>query len=80
MSNNYLKVGKLYSLSSTIDVSINGASFIHAIHNNHTSAVTVTIDGTYTIILAANGFTNFNIPIAFSTVKISTSSATVVYS
>lgn len=81
MSNNYLKVGKLYTLDSSTDVAIAGASFIHAIHSNHQNTATITIDGTYTISLGGYSFTNFNVPVAFSTIKITNNaSATIIYS
>jgi hypothetical protein len=80
MSNNYLKVGKLYNLSSNTYISINGASFIHGINNNHDNAIIVTIDG-YEIHVAKDTSVSFSIPIAFSQIKIGNSStAVIVYS
>lgn len=79
MSNNYLKVGKLYSLSSTTDVSISGSSFIHAIVSNHNNTATVTIDG-IALSISSYSYLNFNVPIAFSAIKTSAGTMTIVYS
>jgi hypothetical protein len=78
MSNNYLKVGKLYSLTSVTDVSINGASFMLGINNNHNNAITVTVDG-IAFNLSVNTTVNFPAPIAFSKVKISTGASAVIF-
>jgi hypothetical protein len=79
MSNNYLKVGKLYSLTSTTDTTISGASFIHGIYNNHGNAVIVTING-LAISIAKDITISFSVPVALSTVKIDTGSAIIIYS
>lgn len=78
MSDNYLKVGKLYNLSSTTDVAIAGASLIHGLYNSSNTAVTVTIDGSYAIYVS-NAVT-FPNPIAFNTIKTSASTIVVLYS
>jgi hypothetical protein len=79
MSNNYLKVGKLYNLISTTDVSIDGASFVLGINNNSAGAVVVTIDG-IAFSLSKDVTIAFPAPIAFSKVKINTGSAVIFYS
>lgn len=79
MSNNYLKVGKLYSLTSTTDTAISGASFIHGIYNNHGNTVVVTIDG-LAISIVKDVTISFSVPVALSTVKIDTGSAIIIYS
>jgi hypothetical protein len=78
MSNNYLKVGKLYSLTSTTDVSIDGASFMLGINNNHTNSITVTVDG-IAFNLAQNITVSFPVPVAFSKVKVSTGASAVIF-
>lgn len=78
MSNNYLKVGKLYSLTSTTDVSIDGASFMLGINNNHTNSITVTVDG-IAFNLAQNITISFPAPIAFSKVKVSSGASAVIF-
>jgi hypothetical protein len=78
MSNNYLKVGKLYSLTSTTDVSIDGASFMLGINNNHNNAIVVTVDG-ITLNLGVNSTISFPSPIAFSKVKVSTGATAVIF-
>lgn len=78
MSNNYLRVGKIYNLTSTTDVSINGASFILGINNNHNNSITVTVDGV-NFNLAQNVTIPFPVPVAFSTVKVSTGASAVIF-
>ncbi len=78
MSNNYLRVGKIYNLTSTTDVSINGASFILGINNNHTNSITVTVDGV-NFNLAQNVTVPFPVPVAFSKVKVSTGASAVIF-
>jgi hypothetical protein len=79
MSNNYLKVGKLYSLTSSTDVSIDGASFVLGINNNHTNSIIVTIDG-IAFSLSKDITVTFPAPIPFSKVKINSGSAVIFYS
>lgn len=80
MSNDYLKVGKLYSLTSTVDVAITGASFIHGISNTHNNSIDILIDG-IRISLSVGQNISFSVPIAFSKVKLGTAgSSTIIYS
>ena len=80
MTNNYIKIGKLYNLTSNAYTSISKASFIHAINNNHDNAIVVTIDD-FDIHIAKDMSLSFPIPIAFSQIKIgNSSSAVIVYS
>jgi hypothetical protein len=69
MSNNYLRVGKIYHLTSATNVTIPGASFIHGINNNDTGKVIVIIDDVE-IHIAQEGTVSFSIPIAFSSLKV----------
>jgi hypothetical protein len=78
MSNNYLKIGKLYSLTSNTDVSIDGASFMLGINNNHNNSIVVTVDG-IAFNLSTNITVNFPAPIAFSKVKISAGASAVIF-
>lgn len=78
MSNNYLKVGKLYSLTSTTDVSIDGASFILGINNNHTNTIIVTVDGV-AFNIAKDTTIPFPVPIAFSKIKVSAGGSAVIF-
>lgn len=78
MSNNYLKVGKLYSLTSTTDVSIDGASFILGINNNHTNTIVVTVDGV-AFNMAKDVTVPFPAPIAFSKIKVSAGGSAVIF-
>lgn len=78
MGNNYLKVGKLYRLISTTDVSINEASFMLGINNSHTNAITVTVDG-IPFNLAVNTTISFPAPVIFSTVRVSTGASAVIF-
>ena len=78
MSNNYLKVGKLYSLTSTTDVSIDCASFILGINNNHTNAIVVTVDGV-AFNIAKDVTVPFSAPIAFSKIKVSAGGSAVIF-
>jgi hypothetical protein len=78
MSNNYLKVGRLYSLTSTTDVSITGASFMLGINNNHTNAIIVTVDGV-TFNIAKDVTVPFPAPIAFSKIKVSAGGSAVIF-
>lgn len=78
MSNNYLKVGKLYSLTSNTDVSISGSSFILGINNNHTNAIIVTVDGV-AFNIAKDTTVSFPAPIVFSKIKVSADGAAVIF-
>ena len=80
MSNNYLKVGKLYNLTSTSSVAISGASLIHGLYNGANTAVNVTIDDTYVIHVPVDNGVSFTNPIAFKTIKTTTSTVVVLYS
>jgi hypothetical protein len=78
MSNNYLKVGKLYSLTSSTDVSIQGASFMLGINNNHTNSIIVTVDGVE-FHLSKDVTISFPAPIVFSKIKISAGGSAVIF-
>ena len=78
MSNNYLKVGKLYNLTSVTDVSIDGASFILGIYNTHTNSIIVTVDG-IAFHLSKDVTVPFPAPIPFSKIKISTGASAVIF-
>lgn len=87
MSANYLKVGKIYTINqsnATSAFNIPSASFIHQIHNLHSGgAITITIDESYSFLIAASSYLNFNVPVAFSSIKIDTAAshaANVIYS
>ena len=79
MSNNYLKVGKLYSLTSNVNISIPSASFIHGIHNPSGGQVIVTVND-ISIVVAKDVTISFSVPIALSTVKIDAGTAVIIYS
>jgi hypothetical protein len=78
MSNNYLKVGKLYTLGTTAVTAITGASFIHGVYNGSNAAAEVVIDNTHIVHMANDGSVTFPIPLSFSTVKMSSANTTGV--
>jgi hypothetical protein len=78
MSNNYLKVGKLYTLATTGVTTITGASFIHGMYNASNAAATVVIDNSYYIHSASDGSATFPIPVSFSTVRMASINTTGV--
>jgi hypothetical protein len=78
MSNNYLKVGKLYTLNTTGITTITGASFIHGIYNATNAPATVVIDNSYYIHTASDDSAVFPIPVSFSTVKMASVNTTGV--
>ena len=86
MANDYLKAAKLFNLNQsngTSAIGISGASFIHGIHNTHSSNIIVTIDETYAFQVLAYSSQVFHVPVIFNTVKIDTSAshaAIIVYS
>ncbi len=84
MSDNYLKIANFYNLTSTGNVVITGASFLHAIHNSM-------IDNTKLCVIINNGFlfhfsphdyVAFNPPVPLNSARISPSGATglLIYS
>lgn len=81
MANDYSKVGKFYTLTSTSSVPITGASVIHGIYNGANSSIVVTIDS-YPIHIASDASVTFPNPVSFTGVKTSTSTATgiILYS
>lgn len=82
MSQNYLNIGKLYTLTSTGSIPISGASLMHGIYNSANSSIMVTIDDEYRIHVASDQAVTFPNPIAFKTVKTSaiTATGTILYS
>ena len=94
MSDNYQKVGKIFTLdqsNGTSATSIPSAAFIHGIVNTHTSTIRVTIDESYifnlngynTNSLSSPFYINFPVPVTFSTIKIDTGTghaAQIIYS
>lgn len=78
MSNNYLKVGKLYTLATTGVTTITGASFIHGVYNATNAAATVVIDNSYYIHSISDGSATFPIPVSFSTVRMASINTTGV--
>ena len=82
MSQNYLNVGRFYTLTSTVNISITGASLIHGIYNAANANIVVTVDGKYNIHVAADQSVNFINPVSFKTLKTSAATATgiILYS
>ena len=78
MSNNYLKIGKLYTLATTGTTTITGASFIHGVYNASNAAAAVVIDNSYYIHSASDGSVAFPIPVSFSTVRMASINTTGV--
>lgn len=82
MANDYLKIGKLYTLNTTANVTITGAGFIHSIHNTSSAAIGVCIDNAYRVQVPADNSTIFLAPLAFSGVKMvsANTTGTILYS
>ena len=82
MAENFLKIGKLYTLTSTSNVLITGASFIHSIHNSSNAPIAVCIDNAHKIHVASDNSTMFLAPLAFSGVKMvsANTTGTILYS
>ena len=82
MGQNYLNVGKLYTLTSTGSVSITGASLIHGIYNSANTSIVITIDDEHKIHVPADQSVVFPNSIAFKKIKTSavTATGTILYS
>lgn len=82
MSQNYLNIGKLYTLTSTGSIPISGASLMHGIYNSANSSIVITVDDLHKIHVASDQSIIFPNPIAFKTVKTSAAIATgtILYS
>jgi len=78
MSNNYLKVGKLYTLGTTAATTITGASFIHGVYNGSNAAASLVVDNTHIVHMANDSSVTFPIPLSFSTVKMFATNTTGV--
>lgn len=82
MGNDYLKIGKLYTLTSTSNVLITGASFIHSIHNSSNAPIAVCVDNAHKVHVATDNSVMFLAPLAFSGVKMvgANTTGTILYS
>ena len=80
MSDTFSKVGKLYSLSSTTNVLIAGASLLHGLYNGANAAANVTVDGQHVIHVPVDGSVTFPNPVAFNTIRTTASTIVVLYS
>jgi hypothetical protein len=82
MSQNYLNLGKLYTLTSTNNICITGASLIHGIYNGANANIMITIDNQHGIHVAADQSVTFPNPVPFKTIKTSAATATgiILYS
>ena len=80
MSNNYLKVGKVYTLIANTCASIPGASFLHGIHVSGAVAANYVIDSSYYFSVSNNNAgIDFSIPIAFTSIS-GDHTASIIYS
>lgn len=82
MGQNYLNVGRFYTLTSAVNVCITGASLIHGIYNSANANIVVTIDDKYNIHVSADQSVNFINPVVFKTLRTSSNTATgtILYS
>jgi hypothetical protein len=80
MSDNYLKIGKLYSVTSATDITVTGASVLHGIYNPYNSAIVLWVDSTYPIHVPTDGHITFPNPVAFNTIRASVGSGIISYS
>ena len=78
MSNNYLKVGNLYTLNTTGITYITGASLLHALYNGSNSTTSVVVDNTHIIHIPVDDHVTFPNPLAFSNVRMYSSNTTGV--
>lgn len=78
MSDNYLKTSNLYNLTSTSNVTITGASFLHGIYNSMTdnTKVCVFVNNGFLFHFDPHGYTTFTNPIPLTSVRILPAGAT----
>jgi hypothetical protein len=84
MSQNYLKVPNLYNLTSTSNVSITGASFLHAIHNSMTdnTKLCVYVNNGFLFHFGTHDYVAFDPPLPLTSARVSPGGATglLIYS
>lgn len=84
MSDNYLKVSNLYNLTSTGNVAITGASFLHAIHNSMTdnTKLCVFINNGFLFHFGTHDYVAFDPPIPLTSARLAPNGATglLIYS
>jgi hypothetical protein len=69
MSDNYQKIGKLYTLNTTGITTITGASFLHGLYNGSNAAASVVVDNTHIVHVPSDDAVYFPTPLGFSTVR-----------